>query len=72
MTSSSMMVLNGSLGVEFARLNADGSATVRWDIVRDKARTVFDAKRADPLCIVSEWDAVAALIWAVAQPGVRP
>lgn len=59
-------------GAEFARLNVDGSATVQWDIVRSVARRVADAKSADPLALVNERDAVAALLWAVGQPGVKP
>lgn len=62
----------GSSGVMFARLNVDGTATVDWPVVRRLAAEVRARKAADPMARLGDGEAIAALLWAVMQPGVKP
>lgn len=56
----------------FATLNRDGSVVVDWAAVRKMAADVRKARSAEPPEPVTEGACIAALLWAVAQPGVTP
>lgn len=69
---SASMLHASTNGDSFAILHPDGTATIDWPSVRRIAAALLARKSVDPLASCDTGEAIAGLLWAVAQPGVKP
>lgn len=57
---------------EMVRLLPDGTTVVDWDVVRETAAAFYVKNAADQSAPYEIYEVMAAMLWGVAHPNVKP